>query len=119
MRNARLLFGVIVMTAVAALGLAATTVAQDGRGQDKVSLCHETGVGFVQVQVAEPAVDAHLAHGDLMPDDYGGCPPGGVQPGGLQGFFSALFNAFFNALFNFLARFLGEQGSPIEVGLSP
>src|SRR5438128_1879836 len=40
-----------------------------GKGRDKVTLCHK---GKVTITVGEPAVKAHLKHGDKL----GPCPPG-------------------------------------------
>jgi hypothetical protein len=39
-------------------------------GQAKVEVCHVTGSSnnpFVKIKIAEPALDAHLAHGDTLP----------------------------------------------------
>lgn len=81
-----------------ALGVAisATAVAQQGGGQEKVTLCHATGTGgYVEISVAAPAVPAHLAHGDVHPDQYGDCPGGGEGPGGfVRSFFVQFFRAF-------------------------
>lgn len=45
-------------------------------GQDMVDLCHVTGNGSYQlISVAEPAVEAHLNHGDVEPDGKGNCGP--------------------------------------------
>jgi hypothetical protein len=96
--------GRLVLTASAALalagGLAATAVAQDG-GQPKQSLCHIAGGGYVEIEVAQPSVAAHLAHGDVMPDEYGECPGGGPGPG--QWFVSGLVQ-FFQFLFHWLSQ---------------
>ncbi len=74
----------LLATSGVALGLAgaisATAVAQGG-GQEKTSVCHQTGNGMHQIEIAAPAVDAHIAHGDSVVDDYGECPGGEGVPG--------------------------------------
>jgi YVTN family beta-propeller protein len=44
-------------------GVAITLAAERGRGRAWVQLCHKGHV----IEVAEPAVDAHLKHGDTFP----------------------------------------------------
>ena len=51
-----------------------STAAAGGSGQPKVTLCHAAGGKYVEITVAAPAVPAHMAHGDVMPDEYGSCP---------------------------------------------
>lgn len=59
---------------VLAVGLSATAIA-GGRKDHKVNICHQTGSDkVVQISVAMPALDAHMAHGDMLADDYGECP---------------------------------------------
>ena len=65
-----------VLSAVLALGILAAVGASAGGGQEKVDICHRAGDKFVEISVAMPAVPAHMAHGDVMPDDYGECPTG-------------------------------------------
>lgn len=54
----------MMMVAVALAGPQAGTVLA---GQEKVDICHVNGNGTYNViSVAEPALDAHLEHGDLV-----------------------------------------------------
>ena len=62
---------VLALPAALAIGIGATVV---DAGQDKVTICHLASHKYVKISVAEPAVPAHMAHGDLMPDEYGDCP---------------------------------------------
>ena len=62
--------GLALMLAVA---LGATVVA-GGRKDHKVAVCHVTGADkVVEISVAMSAVEAHMAHGDSVADDYGEC----------------------------------------------
>jgi hypothetical protein len=46
-----------------------------GKPQDKVNVCHRTGNGsFHEINISGNALPAHLAHGDVLPDQYGDCP---------------------------------------------
>jgi hypothetical protein len=42
--------------------------------QGKSTICHFASHKYVQISVSNNAVDAHLRHGDVMPDEYGACP---------------------------------------------
>jgi len=57
----RILIVIAILAAIA--GILVTVYAQ----QDRVTLCHRGNT----ITVAEPAVPAHLAHGDTL----GPCPP--------------------------------------------
>jgi hypothetical protein len=54
---------------------AATTASTMGNPQDKVNVCHRTGNGsFHEINISGNALPAHMAHGDVLPDEYGDCP---------------------------------------------
>jgi len=40
----------------------------------KVAVCHFANHKYVEITISENALPAHLAHGDVLPDDYGNCP---------------------------------------------
>ncbi|MGH2392570.1 MAG: hypothetical protein ACRDGH_03605 [Candidatus Limnocylindria bacterium] len=62
-----LLLPVIVMIAFSASALAAG-------GGEKVDVCHWANHKFVEINVSENALPAHLRHGDVLADQYGDCP---------------------------------------------
>jgi len=61
-----LLLPVIVMIAFSASALAAPG--------GKVDICHWANHKYVQINVSENAMPAHLRHGDVLADEYGDCP---------------------------------------------
>ena len=49
-------------------------------GQEKLEVCHATGAEdnpFVLIEIADPAFDTHLAHGDFLAPENGDCSDGG------------------------------------------
>ena len=63
MRTRQLLTLAVGLTGLAGLGCVATAPPAAGPGQDRVVLCHK---GKKTLEVAEPAADAHLRHGDTV-----------------------------------------------------
>lgn len=53
--------------------IAATGAACDYVG-DREPVCHQVYKRYVKIWVPAPHVQAHLAHGDVLPDAYGDCP---------------------------------------------
>jgi hypothetical protein len=54
----------------------------------KVTLCHRTGSvthPYVKITVPSRAAQAHLKHGDVMPDANGACPAGSSGTAGPTG----------------------------------
>ena len=72
-RVRRLLFTALVPAMVL---VAATTASAVGSPQGRqVDVCHRTGNGsFHEINISMNALDAHLRHGDVLPDEYGDCP---------------------------------------------
>jgi hypothetical protein len=58
-----LILGVFAVSAVSAAG-----------GAGKAEVCHWANHKYVEINVSNNAVAAHLRHGDVMPDEYGVCP---------------------------------------------
>jgi hypothetical protein len=43
--------------------------------QGKAAVCHSAGGHkFVEISISNSAVPAHMAHGDVLVDEYGDCP---------------------------------------------
>ncbi|MDP9468016.1 MAG: hypothetical protein M3P32_04660, partial [Chloroflexota bacterium] len=65
----------LVATLIPALIIAifAVGAVAAGGSSGKVELCHWTGKKFVEIRVSVNAKPAHLAHGDVEPDEYGDC----------------------------------------------
>lgn len=70
-RARRLLLTALVPAMVLVSVMTASAV---GTPQDKVTICHVTGNGGShQITVSGNALDAHMRHGDTLPDEYGDC----------------------------------------------
>jgi hypothetical protein len=72
MSKARRLMMTLVLPAAILLGFAASAAAGGHAG--KVDVCHFASHKYVDINVSMNALPAHLAHGDVMPDEYGDCP---------------------------------------------
>src|SRR5262245_15519416 len=66
----------VVTIAVPALILSVFAVSAvfAGGPAGKSTICHAAAHKFVQITVSNNAVPAHMAHGDVLPDEYGDCP---------------------------------------------
>jgi hypothetical protein len=71
-RSLRKVVIALIVPLVLTGGMAATGLAAPPQG--KTTLCHAAGSKYVEITVASNAVPAHMAHGDVLPDDYGECP---------------------------------------------
>jgi hypothetical protein len=56
-------FAEFFVVLLAVMSIVSSVAAEQGKGQTKVTICHK---GKNTLTVAEPAVAAHLAHGDAM-----------------------------------------------------
>jgi hypothetical protein len=55
--------------------VAASAATVVGQPEGKVEVCHRTGHGgYHQIEISANAMPAHMAHGDVLPDQYGDCP---------------------------------------------
>lgn len=64
-------FGLLALIVTA--GVSTTAFAGAGDKDHKVTVCHRAGPKFVQISVAKQALNAHMAHGDTLADEYGEC----------------------------------------------
>jgi len=61
-----------------ALGSTSLMSLEGGEADHRVTICHVDGQGrFHKITVDRHAVPAHLAHGDMFPDEHGDCSRGG------------------------------------------
>ena len=59
----------LMMSVVAALAVVSGAAVVTA-GQEKVEVCHVNGAGsYLLIEIADPAFDAHVAHGDARPGD--------------------------------------------------
>lgn len=73
MGNVRRLLAAALLPAMVLVAAGTATVF--GSPQGKVDICHLTGNGSYHIiNVSANAMPAHLAHGDVLPDEYGDCP---------------------------------------------
>ncbi len=74
MRARRLLIS-FLLPVIILIGFAATAAANGSGGPaGKVDVCHFASHKFVEINISTHALPAHLAHGDVLPDQYGACP---------------------------------------------
>jgi hypothetical protein len=81
-RPTRALFALVLPLIV--LIVLATSAAAHGNA-NKVDVCHWAGGRFHEIRVSANALPAHLAHGDVLPDEYGDCPGDDDQDGDHDG----------------------------------
>jgi hypothetical protein len=68
----QLLIVVVVPALILAVFAVSSVLAQGPAG--KSDICHAAANKFVEINVSNNAVDAHMRHGDVFPDEYGECP---------------------------------------------
>lgn len=74
MRHLRHLTVAVVLPALILVVFAVSAVFAGGP-QGKSEVCHNAGGHkFVKISISNNAVPAHLAHGSVLPDEYGDCP---------------------------------------------
>ena len=73
MRNLRALIVALVVPMLI-LGVFAVSAVSAAGGAGKAEVCHWANHKYVEINVSNNAVAAHLRHGDVMPDEYGVCP---------------------------------------------
>jgi hypothetical protein len=73
MRHLRHLVVAVVVPALI-LGVFTVSAVFAGGPQGKSDVCHHAGFKYVEINVSNNAVPAHLRHGDVLPDEYGNCP---------------------------------------------
>ena len=73
MRPVRFLIVAIVVPALILSAFAVSAVFAVGP-QGKSTVCHAAANKFVEISISNNAVPAHMAHGDVLPDEYGDCP---------------------------------------------
>jgi hypothetical protein len=73
MTRARRLLISLVLPIIIVVGFAAT-VAANGGPAGKVDVCHFASHKYVEINISTHALPAHLAHGDVLTDEYGNCP---------------------------------------------
>lgn len=73
MRNIRALFVALVVPMLV-LGIFAVSMTLAAGKAGKSDVCHWANHKYVEINVSNNAVPAHMRHGDVMPDEYGACP---------------------------------------------
>jgi hypothetical protein len=73
MKHLRHLVVAVVVPALI-LGVFTVSAVFAGGPQGKSDVCHHAAHKYVEINVSNNAVPAHLAHGDVLPDEYGDCP---------------------------------------------
>jgi hypothetical protein len=73
MARARRLLITLLLPVIIILGIVATAAAAGGPA-GKVEVCHFASHKYVEISISANALPAHMAHGDVLPDQYGSCP---------------------------------------------
>ena len=73
MKHLRFLIVAVVVPALI-LSVFAVSAVFAGGPQGKSTVCHAAAHKFVEINISNNAVPAHMAHGDVLPDEYGDCP---------------------------------------------
>ncbi len=73
MKHLRHLLIVVVVPALILTVFAVSSVLAQGPA-GKSDICHVAGSKHVEINVSNNALDAHMRHGDVLPDEYGDCP---------------------------------------------
>jgi hypothetical protein len=73
MRQLRHGIALLLLPALILVIFAVSSVAAQG-GAGKATVCHAAGSKFVEINISNNAVPAHMRHGDVMADEYGDCP---------------------------------------------
>lgn len=73
MNRFRYLIALLLLPALILVIFAVSSVAAQGNA-GKSTLCHAAAHKFVEINVSNNAVEAHMRHGDVLPDEYGDCP---------------------------------------------
>ena len=68
----RLVASLVIPAVILATFAVSSTVAGGPNG--KVTICHWANHKYVEITVSQNALPAHMAHGDVLPDQYGACP---------------------------------------------
>ncbi len=67
-----LVVGLVVPVLILSLFVVSTALARGP--MDKETICHFAQHKYVEITVNGNALPAHMAHGDVMTDEYGDCP---------------------------------------------
>ncbi|HEX5396652.1 MAG TPA: hypothetical protein VFX74_06110 [Candidatus Limnocylindria bacterium] len=73
MKNLRGLFAILIVP-VLILAIFAVSAVSAAGGAGKSEVCHWANHKYVEINISNNAVPAHLRHGDVLADQYGACP---------------------------------------------
>jgi hypothetical protein len=73
MKNVRHLIIALAVPALILVVFAVSSVVASGP-LGKADVCHFASHKYVEINVNEHALTAHMNHGDVLPDEYGDCP---------------------------------------------
>jgi hypothetical protein len=73
MKHLRTLIVAVAVPALILVVFAVSSVVASGP-LGKTTICHAASAKFVEISVNDHALPAHMAHGDILTDDYGDCP---------------------------------------------